>query len=134
MSEHMIYTDPDHNNLIWFKFEGPDWNEYNTLMNQLEAAIRAPGPPTCVIFAPTVDLPSGNPLPHMQRLTRMPGNYQRFELLIVIVPPWMKLAKAFANIVLKLINNGGEVKLVTTEAEARQAYDYYNLTKLADSV
>jgi hypothetical protein len=128
-----VYLDDNHDDLIWAEFTGPDWTAYNILLDNVEDELRKQGANVCVIFTPTVDLPQGSPMPHIQRFVKMVQTYPRFDLLIPVVPPWMKMAKVFVNIVLKFTSMQYQVTLVSNHEEAVKRYELYHDQKSVDS-
>lgn len=127
----LVYIDNAHDDLIWMEFDGPTWDEFHVLVDELAEMTKARTTPYCLIFVPTVDMPKGSPMPHIRRLMNFMDREAKFELMIAVVPKWMRVAAVFTNIVMKMFHKNANEKGATvgSREEAFAAYAEYHAAK-----
>lgn len=129
-----IYQDTEYQNLLWMDFDGTTWDEFNILLSQLIELSDDIEEPYCLIFNPLNDMPRGNPLPHIKRMTRFMEDEAKFEHMIAIVPKWMKIAAMFAKVTMQLIplhrtTSNDLDSVVQSRDEALAVYRQYQTQK-----
>jgi len=121
-----IYADSDYTDLIWMEFEGPTWTEYNELLDSLSQIVEVAVEPLCLIFVPAIDMPGGNPLPHIRRLINFLHPDSKLAEMIVVLPAWMSIASMMLRITAKLFHlNMTHVQVAVSLDEAKALYKAY---------
>lgn len=119
----MVYTDETTADLIWVRFDGPTWTEYHDLLDTFNAYTRSHPTPFCMVFYPTVDMPSGSPLPHIKRMVTMMQQNAKIAHLIVVMPPGMIIAQRFAELSTKLfVGHITHFSMVANADEVRDVF------------
>lgn len=123
----LLYADPDYPDLFWMEFNGPTWDEFNLLLSDLTQLSRERQAPYSLIFYPSVDMPRGNPMPHLKRMMRVMDEDPHFEHMIAIVPDWMRIAATFARVAMQIFQPSNRSYedtgfMVKTPEEARATY------------
>lgn len=129
-----LTIDPQADDLIWMAFDGASWDDFHVLLAELKALTNTRTQPYCLVFDPSVDMPKGNPLPHIRSMLRYMESEPKFAYMVAIIPSWMKIAALFARVVLQMFGevkvlNAGEV--VDSREAALAAYHRYRVMSVA---
>lgn len=120
---NQVYQDAEYNNLIWMEFEGPTWDELHTLLSQLAELSKTRGTSYCLVFSPLVDMPRGNPMPHIKRFMKALEADPNYVSMIAVLPRWMVIASAFTRVAARMFGfSATEATTVTTREEAIEAF------------
>jgi hypothetical protein len=120
-----VYQDPNYDNLVHMDFTGRTWQEFDALVTALMHHVDARTEPCLVIFKPEHDIPTGNPLPPMNRIVRYTANAKNLIHMYAVVPKSFSLGVAFGNIVLK-VTRGARLTIVASYEEAMQRFHEHN--------
>lgn len=126
-----VYFDATHENLVWLEFDGPTWDSYHILLDEFVKLIREHPTPSCMIFVPAVDMPKGSPMPHIQRMMTLMEREPNFEMMIAVVPAWMRVAAMFAKMMMRVFRHKmpEEQTIAKDREEALAIYQRYQAKK-----
>lgn len=113
-----IYFDANRKDIIWFEFDGPNWDVYNEKLSELIALARQSETPICFIFEPSIDMPKGNPMPHIKRTIKIVDEEANIAQMFVILPKSFAIAKIFAQLTQKLFNSDSSMSMCDDRADA----------------
>jgi len=125
-----IYEHPDWSGCIYWEFDPVDgWEGYHQELDQIAERAKNATEPFIIIFEPSGDIPRGNPITHMRRIVQVSKSNKMITRTIIMLESNWFIAKAFANLLNKVMLLEPEVKLVFGIDEARKVYE---ATLLAD--
>jgi hypothetical protein len=118
-----IQRDAHYPNLVWMIFDDKSWDGFHYLMDDFVAFNKETTEPIVLVFYPRVDMPKGAPLPHIRRMVKYLGEHPEVETMITVLPKWMKIAKLFANLSMKIFPNQTMKAILLDDVE--KVYTHY---------
>lgn len=112
-----VTRDETYRDLVWVRFEGPDWDDYHALLSALKQFADAADDPFYLVFYPLIDMPAGSPISHMRRLVDFVNNEPTVLHMFAIVPKRMAIAKMFSQMASRIFPQTLNTYTILTDIE-----------------
>lgn len=119
-----IFYDKEKPRLLHWHYDPNNngWTGFNVDLDNIQKMAKETTEPFVLMLAPTGDMPSGNPIPHMQRMATVCGEMPNILRAITIAPNSHIIGNTFARIATRALRIDQHIDIVSSENEAMRRY------------